>query len=335
VAPNPTTPSDTSNTRLTGSARQKNIEKAERSAGQVRAEYSWLITLVESDDTGSLRGLLDWVEGQYKRNVERARQGKVVPDVPFTQDQFDRRFNATEWRKRYTSYEAERRREAADPDLKRDFEFRKETQRNRILSIAEEYGIVLSDEDLDLLVDTATFQGWDETRIRRGLAPALEQSIAGEGELMGVAGDVENDLLNWARRNGLNLSRQAAAKYIANITTRKQSLDDAKNDIRRTYMAGMFPGWADKINEGFDPSDLFEPYRDSALRLLELSDIGFDDPIMKRATQSIGPDGKPMQMPLYQFEEEIRKDPRWQYTDNAYESYSNVGTQLLRMFGFR
>jgi hypothetical protein len=278
--------------------------------------------------------LFNWATQKYLENSRR----KVPLDQPFTQADFDREFDKTEWRKRYTSTEAQARREQADPRLRQDWLESIRKNEDFVRGVAEKYGIQLTDTEITEFATQARLQGWDQTRLERALAPALERTLQmGEG-ITGRAGDAENQLLNWARQNGLNLSRQAAAKYIANITMGTQSLDDAKNDIRRTYMAGMFPGWADKINEGFDPSDLFEPYMDSLARLLEIGDrsnISFDDPLMKRATQSIGPDGKPMQMPLYQFEEEIRKDPRWQYTDNAYESYSNVGTQLLRMFGFR
>jgi hypothetical protein len=119
------------------------------------------------------------------------------------------------------------------------------------------------------------------------------------------------------------------------IATGRQTLDDVKNDLRKTYLAGMYPAWAEKIGQGLDPSVLFEPYRDTAKRLLEVDNLDFNDPIMRRAAQYVGPDGKPGQLPLYEFEQEIRKDPRWQYTDNAYESYANVGTDLLRMFGLR
>lgn len=315
--------------------RRENIQQAERSADQVRFEYAWLLNLIAEDTTGSLRGLLNWVQKKYQDNVRAARQGKPVAAVPFTQAEFDEQFNQTAWRQQYTSYEAERRMEAADPDLRKDYEFRQETTRNNIVDIASQYGITLSDEDLRTLTETATFQGWDAARIRRGLQPLLERAIAEGADLMGTAGDAENELAQWAQRNGLAMSRDAIGRYVSNIATGKQSLDDAKQDLRKTYLAGMFPAWADKINEGLDPSVIFEPYRNTAANLLERSDIGLDDPLMKRATQYVGPDGKPSQLPLYQFEEQIRKDPRWQYTDNAYSTYTRVGTDLLRMFGFR
>ena len=294
-------------------------------------EYAWLLNFVSEDP--SMQRFFDWVLARFQENQNRA----VPLDKPFTQSEFDKEFNKTDTRKRYTSYEIERRREAADPRLQKDFEFRTETQRNTIRDIAERFGVPLSGEELERLTEQATFQGWDEARIRRALEPALQEALAGEGDLdlMGQAGDTETQLLNWVRSNGMELSRQDLAGYISNITLGRQTLADAQQDIRQTYLAGMYPAWADRIRAGDDPSNIFAPYRNSARNLLELDDIDLNDPIMKRAAQYVGPDGKPGQLPLYEFEEEIRKDPRWQYTDNAYSTYTSVGTQLLKMFGLR
>jgi len=298
---------------------------------KVYAEYAWILNLISEDS--SMQRLFDWVVKRYQDNAAR----DVPLDLAFTQAEFDREFEKTEFRKRYTAYEAQRRIEAADPRLQRDFEFRTETTRNTIRDIAERFGVPLSDDELNLLTEQATFQGWDEARIRRALEPILEQSLTGEGDLdlMGQAGDAETQLMQWTQRNGLQMSRQALAKYISNMAMGRQSFEDVKADLRRTYLANMYPAWEDKINQGFDPADLFEPYRNSAARLLELDDLSLDDPIMQRFTQHIGSDGKPSRLPLWEFEKEIRKDPRWQQTDNAYKLYTDVGTDLLRMFGFR
>jgi hypothetical protein len=68
---------------------------------------------------------------------------------------------------------------------------------------------------------------------------------------------------------------------------------------------------------------------------IEPDDISFDDPLLQRGLQGVGPDGKPSVVPLYDFQRQVREDPRWQYTDNAYATYTDVGTKLLQMFGFR
>ncbi len=41
------------------------------------------------------------------------------------------------------------------------------------------------------------------------------------------------------------------------------------------------------------------------------------------------------EMPIYDFEKLLRKDYRWQYTDNARRDVSNVALKVLRDFGFQ
>jgi hypothetical protein len=86
-----------------------------------------------------------------------------------------------------------------------------------------------------------------------------------------------------------------------------------------------------------DPADIAAPYKQRMARLLEVdeNEIDLNDQLLQRGMQGVGADGKPSVVPLYSFEKQVREDPRWQYTDNAYETYTRVGTDLLRMFGFR
>jgi len=39
-------------------------------------------------------------------------------------------------------------------------------------------------------------------------------------------------------------------------------------------------------------------------------------------------------MPLGMFKQQLRNDPRWQYTENARNAYLDFGTELLRQFGY-
>ncbi len=299
---------------------------------EVEREYAWILALADSDESGSLREFFNWITGKFIENQRR----DVPLALPFTQKEFDDEFNATAWKQQYTSFEAEARRQQADPRLRNDWLASIETNKESIRLLADNYGVRLSEEEITDFATQSRLQNWSPEKLRRTIQPLLERTILESGTGgMGAAGNVETDLVNWARRNGLTLSPESAAQYISRVTFGQQSLDAVKDDIRKTYLSGMYPAWADRIQSGLDPEVIFEPYRDSARRLLEVDNIGFDDPILKRATQSTGPDGKPIQMPLYQFEEQVRKDPRWQKTDNAYQTYTNVGTELLSMFGFR
>jgi len=48
---------------------------------------------------------------------------------------------------------------------------------------------------------------------------------------------------------------------------------------------------------------------------------------------NVDANGNPAAMPLWQFTQEIKKDGRWQYTTNALNTYSQIGSDLARMMG--
>jgi hypothetical protein len=295
-------------------------------ANQLRADYNFILNMAATDETGSLTAF--WRELRKFIRASKGNRAKIdayvnreLPKQPFFAG--------------LTGAQIGARIEEAQPELAPDVSRAVERQQLIIQQLAEQYGVTLPEEQTREIAEDARRNNLSQFEIAVRLRPLVEQAISGDQDLMGQAGNAETQLLNWTRQNGLQMSRADIAPYLSNITLGRQTLEDAQQDIRRTYLAGMFPAWADKINEGFDPSQIFSPYRNAARNLLELDDIGFDDPIIKRATQRVGADGKPVQMPLYEFEQEVRKDPRWQTTDNAYKTYTDVGTDLLRMFGFR
>lgn len=288
---------------------------------KIREGYNFILRMALNDDTGSLQQF--WKD---LRKVIRDADGKTEIIDAYV----SRELPKVEYFQGLYGAQAQAEIQAAQPGMEADVERAVDLKRQGIVALTETYGIVLPEGQLDILAREAWRNNWANDEIFTNLRSFLEQNIADpELDLMGRAGDMETDLMDWANRNGLSLSRQAAAKYITNLTVGTQTLDDVKADLRRDYLVGMFPAWADRINQGYDPEVIFEPYRDSARKLLEVEDIGFDDPLLKMATQATE------QMPLYEFEKQIRNDPRWEYTDNAYSTYTKVGTDLLRMFGFR
>jgi hypothetical protein len=65
--------------------------------------------------------------------------------------------------------------------------------------------------------------------------------------------------------------------------------------------------------------------------LLEMTPdaINLDDSLLRSAY------GMDKEMSIYDFKRAVRKDPRWQYTDNAREEVSSVALGILRDFGFQ
>lgn len=85
------------------------------------------------------------------------------------------------------------------------------------------------------------------------------------------------------------------------------------------------------LNQGYDLEQIYAPYKKTMATLLELNQdqIDLNDPTLRNAINNNG------DMNVYDFKKTIRKDPRWQYTENARQDVSNVALQVLRDFGFQ
>lgn len=166
---------------------------------------------------------------------------------------------------------------------------------------------------------------------------AKDVALAEEANIYGTASKTMNDLRSWAQANGVTLTDNSIRQYTQQVIKGDRTADDIKADLRRTYVAGSYPAWAERINAGEDIADIAAPYRQTMASLLEVEDqdITLTDNTLRSALQGVGADGKPAVVPIYEFEKQVRKDPRWQYTNNAQADYSRAAYDVLSMFGLR
>ena len=152
----------------------------------------------------------------------------------------------------------------------------------------------------------------------------------------GPSGKYFTEVKNLAAKNGIMLSDQAATDYANKIVAGTLDADTAFNTIRESA-ASAFPQLADKIKSGIDLKTLADPYIQSMSNILELpySSVDLFDPKIRSALAYTLPDGKVGTKSIYDFEKELRQDPRWQYTNNAKEAVASSVTKVLKDFGFQ
>lgn len=291
------------------------------------AKYSYFKFMVENNP--ELAGFFE----ELKKVIKASPTGTV------TQDEFNNLTRGYNWFNNYDS-DQQRAQIAKALDKQNNTNFYEESikdNKTNIAYTARQKGIELDDATLTQLAELARFNNWSAVEIDNAIGQEVVQQIMSGGAVTGEAGKIQNELQQWAAKNGLNLSRDEVARYVESGAFGGKDLESIKQDIRKTYLAGAYPAWSDRIDSGADPYDIAAPYRKKMAALLELDDdqINFDDPLLQRGLQGIDSQGKPSVVPLYEFEKQIREDPRWQYTDNAYSTYTDVGTKLLSMFGFR
>jgi len=137
-------------------------------------------------------------------------------------------------------------------------------------------------------------------------------------------------LLSVAKSNGLTPSSLQLDEWNRRIQN-GEDINIIKKNIRDTAALGLPDNIKKLMADGTDLETIYAPYKNVMYQTLEINPdaISLNDATLRSA---IGPNGE---MPIYDFQRALRKDARWQYTNNAREEVSNVALGVLRDFGFQ
>jgi hypothetical protein len=171
----------------------------------------------------------------------------------------------------------------------------------------------------------------DPNIINRELAALI--SYKPGTQLGGSIGGDLTALRATARSNGFDLDTSFGSSindWLQRLA-KGESIETFKNTIRGAAKLGLPDKVANLLDQGLDLKDIYAPYRNVMASVLEVApdSIGLDDKTLRMA---IGPE---KEMSIYDFQRTLRKDPRWQYTNNAREEASDSVLKVLRDFGFQ
>jgi hypothetical protein len=161
--------------------------------------------------------------------------------------------------------------------------------------------------------------------------PNLKKEI--DQRLQGVQSLTRQDLEKTARANGLSLDANFGTvinDWVKRVD-KGEDIDIFKNLIRGTAKIGLPDKVGQMIDNGLDLDTIYSPYKKLMAATLEIdpTSISLNDPTLRMA---IGPD---KEMPIYEYQRTLRKDPRWQFTDTAREEVASTASRVLKDFGFQ
>ena len=204
---------------------------------------------------------------------------------------------------------------------------------NRIKEYVLESGATLADDEIKTFAEQIYDSGQDAdiATVRSLLRGKIV--VGKDGVLGGRAGKNLSELVKTAKANGLDLNKAFGGQVQNWLQSIEQgeSVDTYKQIIRSVAKLGLPDKVGGLLDQGVDLETIYSPYRRQMASLLEVDEdaINLDDPLLRAA---IGPD---KEQTLYDYKKMIRKDPRWQYTDNAREEVSDIALEVLRDFGFQ
>lgn len=189
-----------------------------------------------------------------------------------------------------------------------------------------------SQKQLREMAEQSFLFGWDQTKVNNRLARMV--NIMGEQTVGGSLADAQDRLNSFALANGVTVGQPVMQKWLRQIVRGSSTVQEFENYITK-QAAAKFPNWARELEAGMTVAELAEPYRQTMAQMLELNpnDIRLDDRTLRRAMTYRGDDGQYQSMTVSDFEDTLRKDARWQYTNQAREQAMGVTAGLLRDWG--
>ena len=182
----------------------------------------------------------------------------------------------------------------------------------------------------------------DESFITDLLAASIRTTagMIGGKVTEGYSGQALNNynlLVQAARDNGFQVSDiipggSNEQKTLQDIASGKIDINRVIADTRKLAAQGQPQYVRDLLAQGYNLNQVYAPYRQTMATILEIDDpnqIPLNDPTLRDAITDKG------DMNIYDFKRLLRRDERWQYTEQAKQDVSTAALDVLRDFGFQ
>lgn len=249
----------------------------------------------------------------------------------WTVDRFTRELQDTKWWKSHPeSFRQRIVQHATDPST---YGQERKQVEEHVRAVSAEMGIPLTLPDLSKLVGAAFNFGWQDEQIRRFVG--LHGQISGQ-RLGGEAAKIAAQVKQMAYQYGVSVSQVAVDTAVRTVMTGQGTVETYLERYKQ-LAKHTFPGLAQEIDGGATVQELADPYIQQMAQTLEVDPaaVGVHDRLVRSALQYRDPAGVAAPLPLWQFEQQLKKDPRWDKTKNANEATYGILDTIGKNWGFR
>lgn len=196
------------------------------------------------------------------------------------------------------------------------------------------FGVHLPKKQAERWAKQAMMFGYTDEQIKDQLVGSVDvRKMYQRKNLGGTAGQLKDQIGQLAGRYGVQVGKKWRANQLERILAGDNTIDGVAGYIKELAKS-KYTAFADELDSGKTMEDIADPYVQQMATLLELNPNELDlrnGKIQRALTRRI--DGKPDPMSMNQFEDFVRKDPRWMQTDQANEQFSSAAFGLLSNFG--
>lgn len=230
-----------------------------------------------------------------------------------------------------------------------------DTARDIVRAAARDAGVTLTPEQEDRLArrywysewqsDPDSLTSWMQQRARtQRETGTIDPSTPADPLLPANRNTKIRELRDLAEAYGLEFDDATLGLWADQILDPKQNTNGIMDTRYKEFLVqesrSKYVTFGDQLDADTSLRQLAGGYVSELVRLLEIdpASIRFTptgmDPLLQRALTNIDPEtGKPSRIPLWEFTKQIRQDDRWQFTDNARDSYMSAGSKFAQALG--
>jgi hypothetical protein len=210
---------------------------------------------------------------------------------------------------------------------------------NQIYSAAVQMGAHdLSTKQLDQMAEQALWFGWSNDQIKQHLGGLVSTY---KGGYTGDAATAADRYSQMAAQYGVSVSPAVLNNWVRGTVaggaagTGGQTTDAGVKQWLIGQASSRYPSLADRLKSGETLMDIASPYFQSYAQTLEVNpnSISLKDPLIQSALAGKDAEGRPSTKTVWQFEQDLRNDPRYMKTQQAQDKVFAVGHQVLKDFG--
>lgn len=188
---------------------------------------------------------------------------------------------------------------------------------------------------LDSVAKNALMYGWTDDQVHQHLSSQTNYvAQLKRDQLGGQAGQLQDQVQAYANSMGVRISNTWLGNRINDAMNGKTDQTVIEHSIRKMAQS-QYRAFADEIGQGATVKDIAEPYMQMMAQTLELPEGSLDihDAKIQHALTATDKDGKPKPLEMWQFQDQLRNDPRWDKTDNARQQMMDTANSILGQMG--
>jgi hypothetical protein len=182
--------------------------------------------------------------------------------------------------------------------------------------------------------DPAAWQAYQQVALPKAIAESVSHynvPITG-GAAFGSIDALKTYAQDMGMGNTYSDNWYSDAANSINDPSKQVDLNAYKKQILDHAMS-TYGGYGDLLSKGMTVRQIADPYVQVMAKTLEIDPATIDYSKDKTIQQALGAGGNAQPIPMWQYQQQLRQDPRWGKTDNAREEVNGIAHGILRDFG--